>query len=148
MKKLLFVLFLIPFLANAQNQSSQHRKINADLIIEPLVVDTATVYTETGNLYFNKAVGNSIIAGGTFLMLGTVSSIVASFAKFDKGTLTPDPQAAANKRTAWSAVGYSFYGLSAICFITSGFQYNAQLNKRKNLEIRTSPTSVTMSYNF
>jgi len=107
MKKLLFVLFLLPIVCFGQvsnisdSKTKQqkrdsianadfNKKLDAYIGVEmlnpvqyttPIFVDTAVVFTETGILDFNRKVGSSLITSGAFLLVGTTLHVINSSLK-------------------------------------------------------------------
>jgi len=145
-KPLFILLFLIHTLVFCQSDRYYYQNYNI-LKDKSITLDTAKVFTESGKMYFDKRVGNSLIAGGVFLGIGTISTIIGTEIKIRAEELEKI-RIRENTKTAFRAIGYAMYGISAICFITAGIQYKTQLWKQENIKIRAAPTSVTMTYNF
>jgi len=147
MKKLLLILLLCPIFVFGQSLT--------EIISDPIKVDTATVYTETGILDFNKSVGRCLWAGGTFLFIGTVTNVISFSVKpkslenyngiesYDKYI----DKFAKNQKAA-TIVGWSSIGLSAVLFFSGGVIYAKQDKMRKGVVIRGGTNSISLSYKF
>jgi len=148
MKKLLLLLFTLPLFCFGQEGLNSIYDYNTTL-------DTAVVYTPTGILDFNKSVGNCFVAGGTFLFLGALTNVIS----FSVKPKTPENYTGIDKydkyverfnknQRAFTIVGWSFIGLSAILFASGGILYIKQDQIRKCVVIRGSVNSLSLLYKF
>jgi hypothetical protein len=145
MKKIAFILLLCPILTFGQSL--------IEILNDPTKVDTATVYTETGILDFNRSVGQSLSSGGAFLLLGTVTTIITvktpAFYTKKYAELSQEYADYQKKvRLGFEIASYTFYGVSAACFITAGILYQKQIKLRKNVKINASPVNLSLTYTF
>ena len=153
MKKLLFILFLFPVFVFGQYDSL------SEIVKQPLKIDTATVYSETGIVDFNFRAGNFLAAGSAFLFVGAVIQIANPLRNFTYPHEDPKLQSHIrenaeafekfNKTTkSLNIVSWSAIGISSVLCITSGILYAKQVKLRKNVKIYASPTIATIQLNF
>ena len=133
MKRLLFVLFIIPFLTFAQKQ-----KIDTlDNFHNSIEVKNDTLFLTNLSFKKNKSISKCLGAGGALLAAGTLSNIISSGMKFVPARYN-DPVAGLDSfnrtQRSFSLIGWSAIGVSSIFFISAAVLYSQQNNIRYNID--------------